>query len=340
MQDTIIKEEILKNIVEHQLIADQDTIVVAVSGGPDSMCLLQVLYDLQDILCDKYHIHYTMVVAHVNHMIREESKQEKVYVENFCKAKEIPFYYLEKDVPRLSKVYKMSEETYGRKIRYDFFDEVASKCQAQKIAVAHHLDDNVETIFLNIIRGCGLQGLTGMDFRYKNIIRPLLTIEKKDILEYNIIQNLNPCFDKTNELDIYIRNKVRNKLIPSLKEEYNASILKNMTRMRNILAIDNDFLKEYTNQVVEKAIIEKEEKDQTLRSMTFDFSNIMQEHLAIRTRAIRKMIEMKMITLEGIENIHVMDILKLLENNKVKKKYIIGNKFTIEIIKKNVAKIY
>ena len=316
------------NIVENSLVKKGYKIVVAVSGGPDSMCLIDTLYRLKDEL------EFSILVAHVNHGIRIESDLEKEYVEKYCKERNIPFFYLKVDVPKLSKEKKISEETCGRMVRYDFFEKVRQENNADLIAVAHNLNDNIETILLNQIRGCGLKGLIGMDFKFNNIIRPLLTIEKKDILVYNNELELHPCFDKTNEEDIYLRNKIRLQLIPYL-QELNPNFVTNISRMRNILKEDNDFIEEYTNIVFDKVIIKIDNS-----KIVFDFSKFMNEHKSIQKRIIRKIIEKKISNLDGIENIHVLDIIKLLNNNIKGKKYIIGNKFTIEIIKKNIAIIY
>lgn len=330
-----ILEKVKNNIINNKLIENNDKIVVAVSGGPDSMCLLNVLYLLKDDIKKEFNIEYELVVAHVNHMIREESDDEKVYVENYCKTLDVPFFYLKENVKKIAKESRMSEEACGRKIRYDFFEKVLKDNNCTKIATAHNLNDDVETILLNFIRGSGLKGLNGMDFKYKNIIRPIINIEKKDILEYNVLQNLNPCIDKTNFENVYVRNKIRNLLIPTLQNEYNENIINNIIRMKTILQKDEDFLRKYTKNVVKESII-----DNNITSVRFNYSNILKEHESIKYRAIREIIELKMNNLDGIENIHVMDILKLLENNIKGKKYIIGNKFTIEVVKKNTAIIY
>lgn len=316
------------NILDNNLLNKGDKVVVAVSGGPDSMCLLDVLYRLKDELDIK------IEVAHVNHGIRKESDGEKIYVENYCNDRDIPFHYLKVDVPTLSKEKKISEETCGREIRYEFFEKVRKETNSNYIAVAHNLNDNVETVLLNEIRGCGLKGLTGMDFKFNYIIRPLLTIEKKDILVYNNELEINPCIDKTNEEEIYLRNKIRLSLIPYL-QELNPNFITNISRMRLILKEDNDFIVDYVDNIMKDIILE-ENKDK----IVFNFSNIMIQHDSIKKRIIRNIIEKKISNLDGIESIHVLDIIKLLKNNIKGKKYIIGNKFTIEIIKKNIAVIY
>lgn len=330
-----IEEKIKNVIIKNNLIQNNDVIVVGVSGGPDSMCLLDILYNLRKGIKEEYGIDYTLVVAHVNHMIRKEAKAEKIYVENFCKERDISFFYKEENVVQNAKKNHMSEETYGRNIRYNFFEEVKQKTSAKKIAVAHNLDDNVETILLNLIRGSGLKGLIGMSYNTNNIIRPLLDIEKKDILMYNELRNLNPCFDKTNTQDIYKRNKVRLNLIPTLKNEYNSNIMENIIRMKHILELDEDFLEKYTKKVLNESIIENSKE-----YIKFNFSNMLNEHESIKLRYIRELISMRRGNVEGVENIHILDILKLLENNITKKKYILGSKFTILILKKNIAIIY
>ena len=330
-----IQKEVSNNIIQNNLIKDNDKIVVAVSGGPDSMCLLTVLNDLKSLFKKKYNINYELVVAHVNHSIRPESENEKIYVENVCKKLNIPFFYLKENVEEISKERKISVEACGREIRYKFFSEVKNKTNATKIAVAHNLNDNVETVLLNLIRGCALKGLTGMNFLSNDIIRPLLTIEKKDILEYNIFQNLNPCFDCTNNENVYLRNKIRNILIPLIEKEYNSNFSNNIIRMREVLTNEENFLEEFTNNILERCIIKKEKG-----KITFDSNIIINSHKAISFRCIRQIIKQKNGNLNGISNVHINDVYKLLKNNIKGKKYIIGNKFTVEIKCKNVAVIY
>lgn len=330
-----IRENVKNIIIEKGLVKSGEKLVLAVSGGPDSMCLLDVFCFLKEELKKEFDIEFTFVVAHVNHMIREESKQEKIYVEEQCNKRSIEFYYKEIDIPSISKKLHISEETCARNLRYEFFDEVLNETNSNKIVVAHNMDDNVETIILNIIRGSGLKGLTGMNYSFKNIIRPLLDIEKKDILEYNILQNLNPCFDKTNDIDIYTRNKIRLNLLPYLKNEYNPNIMESIIRMKHILELDEEFLNDYTEKIVNYSIIENNNK-----KIKFDFSVALKEHESILRRYVRRLIELRKGSVDCVENVHILEIIRLLSNNITGKKYILGNKFTIEIIKKNIAIIY
>ncbi|MDD2376147.1 MAG: tRNA lysidine(34) synthetase TilS [Clostridia bacterium] len=328
-------ERVKNYILKSKCINDKDKIVIAVSGGPDSMALIDILYKLKCELSKKYNIDYVVIVAHVNHMLREESEDEKVYVENYCNDRNIVFYYLKKDVKNESIQHKMGIEEYARKIRYDFFEKVVNETGSNKIAIAHNLNDNVETILLNIIRGSGIKGLCGMNYIYGKIIRPLINISKKDLLDYCNYNELKPCFDKTNEQDIYIRNKIRLNLIPTIEREYNSNFVNNILRLRDLAILDEEFLNSYTTQIVDKAIQKKDED-----CIIFDFEDILKQSESIKQRSIREIIFRKLNNVEGMENIHIIDILKLLERNIPKKKYIIGNKFCIELIQRNIARIY
>lgn len=329
-----INEYIIDNVksvvINEKLIENNDKIIVAVSGGPDSVTLLDVLIKLKQILNIKYEI----IVAHINHMIREESKQEKEYVKSICEKYGVEFNYLEVNIPKISKEQKISEEMAGRNERYKYFYQLLIKKHANKIAVAHNLDDNAETILLNMIRGTGIKGLTGMQYKKENIIRPLLNIKKCDILLYTKLNNLNPCFDKTNDENIYIRNKIRNILIPKLESEYNSNIVQNIIRMSKLLSADNCFLEEYTDGIINNDIISLDNV-----SVTFNFSNFKNLHEAIKRRYIRQILE-KLNLLNGISSVNIEDILDLLHNNIKGKKYVKKGKFEIVILRKNVAKVF
>ena len=159
--------------------------------------------------------------------------------------------------------------------------------------------------------------------------------EYKDILEYNKYTKLNPCFDYTNNENIYLRNKIRNILVPKITNEYNENFSNNIIRMKEILSNDENFLTEYTNNILSRCVINKSEE-----RILFNSKIIVDSHIAISYRLIRQIINMKLGNLETISNIHINDVYKLLKNNIKGKKYIIGNKFTIEILDKNKAVIY
>ena len=223
-----LEEKVLKTINKYKLIEKGDKIVLGVSGGPDSMCMLKILLNLYkradkgeeiDIKkegvspngnknCQKGPSPVAIIVAHVNHMIREEAIDDENYVRDFCKKNNIDFYSKSIDVLKIANNNKIGVEEAGRIERYKFFDEILKKTGSNKIAVAHNKNDKVETIFLNVLRGSGLEGLKGIDAKRENIIRPLIECERSEIEKYCLDEKLNPRVDKTNFDNTYNRNKI------------------------------------------------------------------------------------------------------------------------------------
>ena len=154
-----LEEKVLKTIKEYKLIETGDKIVIGVSGGPDSICLLNVLNNL------KKKLNFEIVVAHIKHMIREEADMETEYVQEFCKKIGVECFVKKINVIQLSKESRVGTEETGRKIRYDFFREVKKKTDSNKIATAHNSNDNAETVLMNIIRGSG-RSRTNRDTRH------------------------------------------------------------------------------------------------------------------------------------------------------------------------------
>ena len=192
-------------------------IVVGVSGGPDSACLLDILAEIKEKSEMEIHI------AHVNYGLRgKDSDRDEKIVEKLAEKHQLGLSVLK--VEKLHK--KEVTEEYLRKIRYDFFEKVRGELDYDLISVAHNSDDQVETFLLHLIRGAGIQGLSGMKYKNKNIIRPLLEVSRKEITEYLKKNDLDYRIDKTNRTDIFFRNKVRNKLIPYIENNFNPNIKK------------------------------------------------------------------------------------------------------------------
>ncbi len=187
-------------------ISMDDYIIVGCSGGPDSMCLLNILYENS----------YKIVVAHVNHNIRTESKEEYKFVEDYCKKRKITFEGLE-------ITEKNKNEAFYRAKRYNFYKELAKKYNTNLIATAHHGDDLIETILMRITRGSNLRGYMGFSKDYDEyefrIIKPLIFYTKDEILKYNKENDIPFVIDKTNEMDTYTRNRYRHRILPFLKNE-------------------------------------------------------------------------------------------------------------------------
>ena len=309
----MLKEEVLKTIETYNLIEMNDKIVIGVSGGPDSICLLHVLYGLKEKLGIE------IVVAHVNHMLRDVADLETEYVQSFCKKLGIECYVKKADILEISKTQKKGTEEVGRQVRYDFFDEVAKKTNSNKIATAHNSNDRAETVILNILRGSGLSGLKGIEpIRDNKYIRPLINTDRQDIENYCNDNKLEPKYDKTNNENIYTRNKVRNTVIPYIKKEFNPNIIKTINRLSSLATEENEYLQAITKQEFENLLIEKTE------NIILDLHKFNSLNLVIKRRLILYTINDVFHTTNGIEKVNIDDIIKLCKNN-------IGNKYLMPI---------
>lgn len=321
-----MKQKILQTIKKYNLIQSGDSIVVGVSGGPDSICLLHILNEL------KKELNFKIYVAHINHMIREEADEETEYVKNFCKNIGVECFAQKIDVVKIAKEEKIGTEEAGRKIRYNFFEEVLKKTNSNKIATAHNNNDKVETIIMNILRGSGTAGLKGLDpIRENKFIKPLIETSREEIEAYCEKNKLNPRIDKSNNENIYTRNKIRNIVIPYVKNEFNPNILKTINRLSEVATEENEYLNKVTIETFNKICIEVGTTDNS--TITLDLKKFNNLELVIKRRLILYTINELLGTTEGIEKINIDDIIKLCTNN-------IGNKYlkptkNIKILVKN-----
>ena len=204
----MLKKEVLNTIKEYNLISRNDKIVLAVSGGPDSITMLHIFISLRK----EYNL--SLYVAHVNHMIRENAKLDEEFVKEFCIKNDVPCFVKKVDVLKKANEDKIGTEEAGRNVRYEFFNEVLNNTGSDKIAIAHNKNDSVETVILNIIRGTGTAGLIGIESKNGRYIRPLIRSERIDIERYCRENNLNPRIDESNSENIYNRNKNKGLFIP------------------------------------------------------------------------------------------------------------------------------
>ena len=318
-----MEEKVLKTIQKYKLIESGDKIVIAVSGGPDSMCLLDVLRKLKEKL------KIEIVVAHVNHSIREEADSETLYIKEYCNKHDIEIYIKKENVIELAKKDKIGLEEEGRKVRYKFFDEVLEKANANKIAIAHNMNDKAETVLMNIIRGSGSLGLKGIEpKRDEKYIRPLIEIQRSEIEEYCRINKLDPKHDKSNDDNTYTRNRVRNVLIPFLKENFNPNIINGINKLSIIITEEQNYLEKIVNNIYNDVKIEEKPKTIVLELKKFN-----KEDVYIRKRLLFLAINKLFNNTKNIEKIHIDDIIKLCERN-IGNKYLTPNKNTKVYINK------
>lgn len=326
-------EKVKQTIKKYNLIEAGDKIVIGVSGGPDSICLLNILNNL------KTEMNFTVYVAHINHMIREEADEETEYVKNMCLKMNIDCFIKKIDVQNEALKQKIGTEEMGRNIRYNFFEEVLLKTNSNKIATAHNNNDKVETIILNILRGSGISGLKGIEAkRDGKFIRPLIEIEREDIEKYCKENNLNPRIDKSNNENIYRRNKVRNEILPYIKKEFNMNICKTLNRLSEVATEESEYINKQVEDAFNKFVINEEIKNNKSKIIELDLKKFNNAELVIKRRVILYTINKSIGTTAGIEKINIDDIVKMCNNN-------IGNKYlqptkNIKILIKNKKIIF
>lgn len=235
-------EKVNRFIEKHELILKDSTIIVGVSGGPDSLALLHYLLHHQK--------ESTIIAAHVDHMFRgKESEEDLLYVKGFCDRYQIPFESIQFDVTSYKKQHGLSSQVAAREVRYQFFDKVMKKHQADYLALGHHGDDQIETILMRLVRGSKGIGYAGMQiqrpFSCGRIIRPFLAVTKAEIEAYCKEYNLMPRLDPSNEKDDYTRNRFRHYVLPFLKQE-NPAVHAHFLQFNQHLTEDNQVLDELT----------------------------------------------------------------------------------------------
>lgn len=231
----LMKEKLIETIREYALLKDCIGLVLCVSGGSDSMSLLHFFCENQGL----YKIPF--VVAHVNHGLREESVDEERMLKAYCEERNIQIEILHADIAG-TKPKGMSTEEYARKVRYGFFYDIREKYGYSHIATAHNADDNGETVLLNLIRGCGINGLRGIPVKREDgIIRPLIRCSKKEINSYCSEHGIPYATDKTNFENIYTRNIIRNEIVPII-EKINPSFNEAVARLTVSAASDDTYL--------------------------------------------------------------------------------------------------
>ena len=312
-----MKQKVIETIRKYNLIEDGDKIVLGVSGGPDSISMLNILKEIKDEQIIKFEIY----VAHINHMIREEAIDDEKYVENYCNKNNIKCHIKRIDVVKIANDKKIGTEEAGRKARYEFFEEILKRTNSNKIAIAHNINDKIETIIMHLLRGSGLSGLKGIEpIRDNKFIRPLIECERSEIEQYCEKYELNPRIDKTNFENEYTRNKIRNIVIPYIKQEFNPNIVQTLSRLSDVAIEEIKYISKQTQKIYQQILIEKEDRQIILNLKKFN-----KQEKIIKSQLILLTTKQLMGSTQGIEKIHIEDIIKLCSNN-VGNKYLTPNK--------------
>jgi tRNA(Ile)-lysidine synthase len=274
-------DQVKRTIDRHHLLEKGDRLIVGVSAGMDSMVLLHLLnayretYDL------------SLIIAHVNHGLRpEESEKEAELVRNEARRLGFPFEYGKFNVKEFQKLRGLSPQDAARRIRFHFFSDLVQKYRAQKIALGHNADDQVETVLLRLLRGSGLEGLKGiLPNRQGRIIRPLIEVWREEIKSFALEKRIPFLLDSSNLKKDYLRNRLRLALIPFIEKEYQPSFKEIVLRSSNFLREENDYLEKGAGEAYRKIVTEGND------TLSFRLSEYRSLHPAIQWRVIKKILE-------------------------------------------------
>lgn len=267
--------KLFRNILlDRHLISAGDAVLVALSGGPDSVALLSLFHA---VAAD---FSLTLMAAHLDHGIRPESRNDARFVEALCRDWEIPLIIKRVDVPRASREQKKGLEEMARQLRRAFL--VASACQlnCNRIALGHHRGDQAETLIHHLLRGVGPSGLAGMRIIDGKIIRPLLPISRPRILEYLDSRGISYLFDESNLDTSFTRNRIRQDVLPLLKT-FNAKLDNQLSQLAQLVADEEDYWAALEENVLKNAVVD--DKD----GMLLDLTELRNLHPALRKRVIR-----------------------------------------------------
>lgn len=232
-----LESKVKSAIDKYGLINKNERVLVGLSGGADSVTLLHVLLKIAP------ERGFELCAAHLNHGIRgAEAYHDQHFVEELCKGLGVPLVCEGLDIPGIARAEGKTLEQAAREKRYEFFHRAAKELGADKIAVAHHMDDQAESIMLHLIRGSGLKGLMGMEPAYGDIIRPLLWARRREIEEYAADNGLKYCTDSTNLERDASRNRIRLDLIPYIQDNLNPCFVEGLCSMGELLRQDEEYL--------------------------------------------------------------------------------------------------
>ena len=302
MKQKLTYQQLIRTVQQYvkkkRLLHSSETVIAAVSGGVDSMVMLDLLVTLQETL------KLNIVVAHVNYQLRgKASHDDEQFVKKTAKRYGLPFYNKRSETKKIAAKKKLSLQETAREIRYSFFESLKHTVNANVIVTAHHKDDNAETMLMNLLRGSGIDGLAGIPPRRDAIVRPLLCVNRNEILRYAKERKITFRNDSTNAEDDYTRNFLRNKIIPVLKKRINPSLNETLFHESELFRAAADF----TNQETEKIFKE------VVSFTEIDIKKISVHHQFIQQSVIRRLLKTLMVD-ATFSNIN--SVIELMEQQK------------------------
>lgn len=309
------------NLMDNGLVKKGERIILGVSGGPDSMAMLDLFLKIRK----KWRL--SLFVVHINHQFRgEDAIHDAKSVESFCNENEVAFYGYSYPVLQLSKDWGMSFEEAGRKLRYDAFEEVRAQVDGHRIAVAQNKNDQAETILMRMMRGAGMDGLSGIPLkRGEYIVRPVLFMSRREIELHCEKFNLPVCHDYTNDETIYTRNKIRHVIIPYMEDHFNANLVEGLYNMGQRLSSDADFIESSLDDVLKQSGIAIE----NAKSMKLDW--VLDLHKALQVRLVRRILAQCGEGLKDVSSKQVESVIDLIQQRKHGKHQVVsGVRFEVQ----------
>jgi tRNA(Ile)-lysidine synthase len=305
MDPLILK--IKQTLVDHKMVKPGDRILLGVSGGPDSVALLRGLFEL------KQELNIELEIAHLNHSAREEeSDRDARFVKDLGDSLNIKTWIEKVDVMAQQAASKSSFQETARHLRQEFFQRMMDQIGANKIALGHTSDDQVETVLINLLRGSGLKGVGGMSPVRHPYIRPLFYCSRSEVVDFLNDRKIPYCKDSSNEKTDYLRNRIRLELIPYLQEKYNPRITENLFEASGIFRTDNDYLKTLEDHEFDR-VVSRSEASETL---SMDIKHFTALPLALKRRLVRKGIQSIKGDLKRISFPHIQKVLHLFDKTQ------------------------
>jgi len=287
--------KVLDYTEEYEMLPESGLVLICVSGGADSMCLLEVMRHIS------YEEMFDIAVAHYNHELRgDESDRDETFVMDICEAHGIPFYSGRGDVALFAKKRGLSIEEAARDMRYDFFYDTAEVAGADRIATAHTMDDNAETMIINLVRGAGANGMSGIPPVRDTVIRPLLRVSRDEVMSFIDERGIQYVDDSTNGMDIYTRNKIRHSIIPVIKE-INPRFNDAASTAAELFRADEDFITDIADLFIQDCCI----------GLTANAADLAVLPFSVSSRVIRKLYGSNHLYGGSLSFNHVKDVLAL-----------------------------
>ena len=255
-------QEVRTYIQKHRMLKRKDKVVAGVSGGPDSICLLFMLLKLRQEL------ELSLAAVHIHHGLRQAADADEAYVRRLCSEWGVKLFVFHENVAEYARIHKLTMEEAGRNVRRMRFEEVSASLGGAKIALAHHQDDNAETLLLNLCRGSRLRGLGGIAPVEGAYIRPLLGIRKREIESYLEKRGISYCTDETNQEMCYTRNRIRGRVLPCLEENVNPRAMEHIADTAQRLRLAAEFVREEAEKC-RQACVRQEENGEALLEESF-----------------------------------------------------------------------